>query len=668
MKTSSRSRRGMAFSRMLLTLAAVSAVAIGCGAYFTWGRGGQVDPQSMILNKVNQGMFRHVVTERGEVESSSNVDVICEVQSKNTAGTAILDIVPEGTLIAAGEQLARLDASALEDELSRQEIECNTSQAAMIQAESVLATATINRQEYLEGTFKQEEQIILGEISVAEENLRRSEDYAKYSETLAAKGYVTDLQLEADKFAVEKSSIDLTTAQTKLHVIREFTRTKMVGQLDADIKTAEANLVSAQNTYKRHADKFKLIEEQIVRCVIKAPSAGQVVYANKGNSRGSEREVIIEPGALVRERQVLIRLPDPKKMQVKAKINESRIDRVREGQPAIVRVDAFPEREMTGIVKKVDDYPIAGSWWSTVKEYGTMIEIFDPPEGMRPGMTAEVRIQVAEMPDAIQVPVQAVVEHGGEHFCLVYSASGLTAAKVAIGPTNDKFVVIERGVTPGQQVVVNPRGYVAAVDLPETNDKFVVIERGVTPGQQVVVNPRGYVAAVDLPETSDVKIAEKDAWTRATEKSKTLAASQAEGPTVRQASATSADVGTATLASGSTAEAPADAASGDKPRRQRSTVDLSKMSPAQMARMALDQYDSDKDGKLAQSEAPEHMSGNFSTTDSNSDGNLDLAELTAATAKFLARMKAAGIGAPGGAPSGGGGNQVAAPNAGATGQ
>jgi len=84
--------------------------------------------------------------------------------------------------------------------------------------------------------------------------------------------------------------------------------------------------------------------------------------------------------------------------------------------------------------------------------------------------------------------------------------------------------------------------------------------------------------------------------------------------------------------------------------------------------MALDQYDSDKDGKLAQSEAPEHMSGNFSTTDSNSDGNLDLAELTAATAKFLARMKAAGIGAPGGAPSGGGGNQVAAPNAGATGQ
>ena len=316
---------------------------------------------------------------------------------------------------------------------------------------------------------------------------------------------------------------------------------------------------------------------------------------------------------------------------------------MREGQPAIVRVDAFPEREMTGIVKKVDDYPIAGSWWSTVKEYGTMIEIFDPPEGMRPGMTAEVRIQVAEMPDAIQVPVQAVVEHGGEHFCLVHSASGLTAAKVAIGPTNDKFVVITSGVTPGQQVVVNPRGY---------------------------------LAAVDLPETSDVKLAEKDAWTRATEKSKTLAASQGEGPAVRQASATSADGGTAQLASGgttqlasgATAEAPADSASGDKPRRQRPNVDLSKMSPAQMARMALDQYDADKDGKLAQSEAPDHMSGNFSTTDSNSDGSLDLAELTAATAKFLARMKAAGMGTPGGAPSGGGGNQVAAPNAGATGQ
>ncbi|MBX9787376.1 MAG: HlyD family efflux transporter periplasmic adaptor subunit [Pirellulales bacterium] len=634
MKTSLIAHRGRVFSRLLLALVVVSAVAIGCGAYLTWGGGNRVDNQAMILDKVSQGIFRHVVTERGEVESSSNVDVICEVQSKNTAGTAILDVVPEGTIVKVGEQLARLDASALDDELSRQEIECNTSQAAMIQAESALATAKINRQEYLDGTFKQEEQVILGEISVAEENLRRAEDYAKYSETLAAKGYVTDLQLEADKFAVEKSGIDLATAQTKLTVIRDFTRPKMVGQLDAEIKTAEANLVSAQNTYKRHAEKFKLIEEQIGRCIVKAPADGQVVYANKGNSRGSEREVIIEPGALVRERQVIIRLPDPKKMQVKAKINESRIDRVREGQPAIVRVDAFPEREMTGVVKKVDDYPIAGSWWSTVKEYGTTIEIFDPPEGMRPGMTAEVRIQVAELPDAVQVPVQAIVEHGGDHFCLVSSDARLSAAKVAIGPTNDKFVVITQGVTPGQSVVVNPRGY---------------------------------LTAVDLPTTSGVKSAEKDAWARASERTKTvLAAAERPEPAVRQAAATSSDAGGATLAAGGPASGTKP--SGDKPRGQRPNIDLSKMSPAQMARMALDQYDSDKDGKLSQGEAPEHMSGNFSQTDSNSDGNLDLAELTAATAKFIARMRSAGVGAPGGAPSGGGGNQVAAPNAGATGQ
>ncbi|MGD9645821.1 MAG: HlyD family efflux transporter periplasmic adaptor subunit [Pirellulales bacterium] len=616
-------RRGLTLSRVLLALVAVSAVAIGCGAYLTWGRSEHVDTHAMIVDKVSQGMFRHVVTERGEIESSSNVDVVCEVQSKNSGGTAILEVVPEGTIVKAGDQLARLDASALEDELIRQEIECNTSQAAMIQAESVLATAKINRQEYLEGTFKQEEQLILGEISVAEENLRRAEDYAKYSETLAVKGYVTDLQLEADKFAVEKSGIDLETAQTKLHVLREFTRTKMVGQLDADIKTAEANLVSAQNTYKQHVDKFKLIEDQIGRCVVKAPSDGQVVYANKGNSRGSGQEVIIEPGALVRERQVIIRLPDPNKMQVKAKINESRIDRVRAGQPAIVRVDAFPEREMTGVVKKVDDYPIAGSWWSTVKEYGTTIEIFDPPEGMRPGMTAEVRIQVAEVPDAVQVPVQAIVEHGGEHFCLVPSATGIAAHKVDIGPTNDKFVVIEQGVTEGQQVVVNPRNF---------------------------------VKSVQMPASSGAKSAEKDAWARAAERSKTEIAA-ADEPAVRQASATSAEAGGATLASGD----------GDTPRK-RPNIDLSKMSPAQMARMALEQYDSDKDGKLSPSEAPDHMSGNFTQTDSNSDGNLDLAELTAATAKFVARMKAAGLGAPGGAPSGGGGNQVAAPNAGATGQ
>ncbi len=53
---------------------------------------------------------------------------------------------------------------------------CNNSQAAMAQSKAAYETAIITKQEYLEGTFKQEEQAIQSEVFVAEENLRRAQE------------------------------------------------------------------------------------------------------------------------------------------------------------------------------------------------------------------------------------------------------------------------------------------------------------------------------------------------------------------------------------------------------------------------------------------------------------------------------------------------------------
>ena len=64
----------------------------------------------------------------------------------------------------------------------------------------------------------------------------------------------------------------------------------------------------------------------------------------------------------------------------------------------------------------------------------------------RPGMTAEVRIKVEQLPEAMQVPVQAIIEHGAEHYCMLPTATGIEARKIEIGSTNEKFVVIKDGL------------------------------------------------------------------------------------------------------------------------------------------------------------------------------------------------------------------------------
>ena len=417
------------------------------------------------VTKIN---FAHSVIETGEIESSNNTDIRCEVQARNTSGVMIIEIVPNGTVVQPGDFLVQFDASSLENEKSQQQIVCNNTQAMLAQSKAVYETAVITKQEYLEGTSKQEEQTIQSEVFVAEENLRRAQEYAGYSERLAARGYVTGVQVEADRFAVEKARKELETAQTKLRVLRDYTRAKMVKTLDANIESGLAKQQADENSYKLEQSKLALIETQIKKCRVVSPVAGKVVYANQTGGRGSS-EVIIQEGVMIRERQSVIRIPDMQNMQVTAKINETRIGLIGVGQKATVRLESFPDLEMHGRVTRVDELPIANSYYSSqVKKYNTYVHIDNPPEGLiRPGLTARVEIHVENIPDTIAVPVVSVIEHSGEFYCFVKEANQIVARWVAIGSSNDTTVVIREGLQPGDQLVENPDPFAKIVDFPK---------------------------------------------------------------------------------------------------------------------------------------------------------------------------------------------------------
>jgi HlyD family secretion protein len=180
------SRRGFSWFALLAVIGIPAGMAlIGYLSFFR--RSSSSEKSDVLLAAVTRGVFAHEVTERGEVESASNVELRCEVQSRNTAGTAILEIVPEGTYVQPGQILVKLDSSTLENERTQQQIVCNTSEATMIQAANVLATAKIARQEYLNGTFKELEQAIESERFVALETLRRAQEYVVFSQRLAAR-------------------------------------------------------------------------------------------------------------------------------------------------------------------------------------------------------------------------------------------------------------------------------------------------------------------------------------------------------------------------------------------------------------------------------------------------------------------------------------------------
>jgi multidrug efflux pump subunit AcrA (membrane-fusion protein) len=449
----------------------VVLASLGGGGYWFWKRSQESGVRTdLIVDTVSRGAFDHIVLEQGELESSSNVDIICEVRARSGGqGTPILWVVDEGTGVKEGDKLVELDDSALKTALRDKRIVVIGAEAQVAAAEAAVEQAKIARQEYLEGLFETEERAIQSEMAIAEQDLRKAQLALQSSERLVARGLVKSLQLEADTFAVANSQNQLEAATNRLRVLQNLTRQKMLVQFDSAIDSAEASLAAALGSLEEEQTDLKDIQKQIELCTIYAPTAGIVIHANEYSSRGGNAEVVIAAGTIVRERQTIIRLPDPRRMQVRAKVNESRITLIESGMPAKIRVDAVNNMELLGRVIKVNRYSEPGSWFSTtIKEYATIIEIIDPPASIRTGMTAEVQIFVEQIPNSLQVPIQAIYEHGGKTFSLVKKDDNtFETREVRIGATNEKQATILAGVNENEQVVLNLRQNLSLVDLPD---------------------------------------------------------------------------------------------------------------------------------------------------------------------------------------------------------
>ncbi|MDE0820925.1 MAG: hypothetical protein OSA95_07375, partial [Opitutales bacterium] len=206
-------RSGIASVRLILVLCGV----LLCGWFISCGGDGTENPEgASLFHQVERGDFLYTVVEPGQVESSSNVDVICEVKSRNSSGTVILEIVPEGTWVDTGDFICKLDDSELQYQLQKEQIDLNNAESQFIQAEADHENAKLALQEYESGTFPQEVKQYQSEEFVSRENLRRAEEFLSFSEKLAARDYISEVQLEADRFAVEKARKELEVSETKL--------------------------------------------------------------------------------------------------------------------------------------------------------------------------------------------------------------------------------------------------------------------------------------------------------------------------------------------------------------------------------------------------------------------------------------------------------------------
>lgn len=469
-----------------LWLAPVLAAAVAAVYFFRPGT-----PQERpALFTVRRGPLTISVTERGTIENREKEIVKNRVEGRTT----VVWLIEEGTVVKEGDLLMELDASQFKEDRIEQEIKVQNSEAALIQAQESLAItrnqaeadieeaernvrfAKLDLTKYTEGDYPVSLQQAESEITLAGEELRNAEDRYTWSTNLAARGYITQMELLSDELAVKRKRIDLETAIKNRDVLVAYQHERDLEELTslvkqakmalermhrktrADIIKAESDLRARESEHERQKSKLDNIVTQIEACRITAPAAGMVVYASSGQSRRYRRMEPLTVGSEVSERQELFHLPTSEQMNADVRVQESSLRKVALGQPVRITVDAVPGRVYAGTLTHIPVLPDATRAWLNpdLKIYACEVQLRDGSEDLRPGMSCRAEIIVKELPDAVFVPVQCVLRVGHQPTAYVYADGQTVARPVTIGMDNGRMVHVIDGLTAGEQVLLAP--------------------------------------------------------------------------------------------------------------------------------------------------------------------------------------------------------------------
>jgi HlyD family secretion protein len=218
-----------------------------------------------------------------------------------------------------------------------------------------------------------------------------------------------DLLVQVDtrdvKNQLDQAQADLDAAQGKYDVSKiqskrsddMYTAKVITAQ---EHETAVLDLRNANAALIRAKANVDLAQQRLDDARVTASSAGTII----------ERDVA--PGVVIASATgsvsggtTLLKMADLSQVRVRALFNESDIGQVRGGQTATVTVDAYQDRKFTGLVEKIEPQAVIQQ---NVTMFPVLVTLDNRENLLKPGMNGEVQVIIADLPDVLAVPNDAV--------------------------------------------------------------------------------------------------------------------------------------------------------------------------------------------------------------------------------------------------------------------
>lgn len=440
---------------------------------------------SIPVYEVKRSKFENKIVERGTLKAVRSLIFSSEIQGNMAK---VVKMVPEGTYVKKGDLLVAFDQTQFLSDIEKFKTEVERAKSEVVQAEEELksekiktgilektaendlAIAELEQKSFVEGKGPLMVSKSKAELEKTKTGLERTNRDYNAMRDMLKEGYITQIEMEQAESKLKEAQnnydfakleyehlmkftypSELESAKAKVNNAREAiqkTRESIQSVLvsrEAGIQMAQANLQSAQN-------HLNTAREMLKKTTIHASIDGFVVYRVIELPGGEKKRVQI--GDSVWQGQEILFIPDMSKMLIETRIREVDIYKIKVGQKAEIKFDAYPDLTVNGQISLIGSLAKSDGGKGSVKYFTMEIALDATDKRLRPGMTARSEILVYEEDDAIAIPVDAVFEKGGKKVCYVVNGDSYETREVVTGMSNENFVLIKERLQEGEKVLL----------------------------------------------------------------------------------------------------------------------------------------------------------------------------------------------------------------------
>lgn len=430
-----------------VVLALLAAASYGI---YLW----QFQPQESLSD-----LYQTERAERGDLTASIGATgVVRSNQSAvlpwQTTGTVESVSVQEGDRVQADEVLAQLRQTSLPQSIILAEVELNSAQKALQDLQSSAESARIAAKQSI-ATYAQAVKAAQYQL----DNFIVPTEYAGLDAMEALQ--LTEARLDQARLAFEpvkfKSSSDPTRERLKEELDRaqaDYNSAVRRLELEYRLDVARDNLDKAQSDYEKWEQGPDPADLANAEARIAASQATLNLARITAPFAGTITRALAKAGDQAAPGTLAFQIDDLSRLLVDVSVSEVDINRVQPGQQVSLSFDAILDRVYEG---KVVEVARVGNNTQGIVDFIATVELSDPDELVKPGMTAAVNVVVEQLQDVLQVPNRAVRLADGKHVVYIIQGDQLVPVQIELGASSDLVSEVLSGeLQVGDLIVLNP--------------------------------------------------------------------------------------------------------------------------------------------------------------------------------------------------------------------